>query len=399
VSTVSLRAPPSIARAGKGILSATLMLGMMAQGLAFTAFVSALPQMAVDLGPNGVFIAQMMMALTAAGLMIGALASGWVMQVAGTRATMLGGLIIYGAMGALGMVANSPAALLAARFIAGFAVACLVTTCVWGIAAEFEGDQRARALGLSSSLANVSALTGTLAGGYLAQVGGWHLPFVQYPIFAVAGFLLAFVGIRQVRPVSSSMVGRGAVGFARLFPFYALAALLFAVLFMASTQYAFLLEQDGFRNPTFRSVILGTVTVVGALMAFVYGPLQRALTATGSFLFGLLCMTAALAGVGAGLTKQPALAVGCAVLMGIYAGLVLPYLYHTVTEKTPEQARGYAIGMLTASGFLGGFLNPVVFVGLAKQVGLRNVFWMVALVLGVLCIGTFMKRSTWTKSG
>lgn len=375
------------------------MLGMMAQGLAFTAFVAALPQMATDLGPNGVFIAQMMMALTAAGLMIGALASGWVLQIAGTRVIMLGGLLIYGATGALGMVAGSPTALLVARFIAGFAVACLVTTCVWGIAAEFEGDQRARALGLSSSLANVSALVGTVVGGYLAQVGGWHLPFAQYPIFAIAGFLVAFVGIRQIRPVADSRGGRGTVGVARLAPFYVLAAVLFAVLFMASIQYAFLLEQDGFRNPTFRSVILGTVTVMGALMAFVYGPLQRALTARGSYLFGLVCMTAALAGVGAGVTKQPALAVGCAALMGIYAGLVLPYLYHTVTERTPEQARSYAIGVLTASGFLGGFLNPVVFVALAKQVGLRNVFWIVAVVLGVMCIGTFMKRSAWTKSG
>jgi ACDE family multidrug resistance protein len=388
LNAITFERPSAITKGSPRLLFATLMLGMMAQGLAFTAFVSALPQMAQELGTRGVFFAQMTMALAALGLMFGALASGWVLEKLGTRVTLLTSLLIYGLIGAGGLVLSSPPLLLATRFVAGFAVACMVTVCVWGIAAAFDGDERAKALGLSSSLANVSALTGTILGGYLAKVGGWHLPFAQYLVFGLAAFALAFVGIGQVRPEPDPVTRASQPYFKRLLPFYLLAALLFAVLFMASTQYAFLLQQNGVVDPATRSFILATVTVTGALMAFIYGPLQKLLSAQGTFLLGLACMVLALAATGWGLTAHPAFAVGCAVLMGVYAGLVLPYLYHSVTEKTDNLARSRAIGLLTAFGFLGGFLNPPVFLALANEIGLQNVFTVVSIGMLILAITT-----------
>lgn len=236
MNAITLGAPSAITKGNPRLLFATLMLGMMAQGLAFTAFVSALPQMAQEFGSRGVLFAQMTMALAALGLMFGALA------------------------------------------------------------------------------------------------GGWHLAFAQYLVFGAAAFALAFVGIGQANPEPDPVARARQPYFRRLLPFYLLAALLFAVLFMASTQYAFLLQQDGIADPAARSLILATVTVTGALMAFIYGPLQKLLSARGTFLFGLVCMILALAATGSGLTVNPAFAVGCAVLMGIYAGLVLPYLYQIVVQ-------------------------------------------------------------------
>lgn len=388
MNAITLGTPSAITKGGPRLLFATLMLGMMAQGLAFTAFVSALPQMAQELGSRGVFFAQMTMALAALGLMFGALASGWVLEKFGTRVTLLTSVLVFGLIGAGGLVVSNPPLLLTTRFAAGFAVACMVTTCVWGIAATFGGDQRAKALGMSSSLANVCALTGTILGGYLARVGGWHLPFAQYLVFGVGAFALAFVGIGQAKPEPDSVTRASQPYFKRLLPFYLLAALLFAILFMASTQYAFLLQQEGIADPATRSLILATVTMTGALMAFIYGPLQKLLSAQGTFLFGLACMVLALAAIGWGLTAQLAFAVGCAILMGVYAGLVLPYLYHSVTEKTDNLARSRAIGLLTACGFLGGFLNPPVFLALANAIGLRNVFSVVSTGMLILAIAT-----------
>lgn len=388
MNAITLGAPSAITKGNPRLLFATLMLGMMAQGLAFTAFVSALPQMAQEFGSRGVFFAQMTMALAALGLMFGALASGWVLEKLGTRTTLLTSLFIFGVLGAGGLVLSNPPLLLATRFAVGFAVACMVTTCVWGIAAAFDGDRRAKALGLSASLANVSALTGTILGGYLAKVGGWHLAFAQYLVFGVPAFALAFVGIGQAKPEPDPVARARQPYFKRLLPFYLLAALLFAVLFMASTQYAFLLQQEGIADPATRSLILATVTVTGALMAFIYGPLQKLLSAQGTFLFGLVCMILALAATGSGLTVNPAFAVGCAVLMGIYAGLVLPYLYHSVTEKTDNPARSRAIGLLTAFGFLGGFLNPPLLLALANAIGLRNVFTVVSIGMLILTTTT-----------
>jgi hypothetical protein len=117
-----------IARGHPALLFATLMLGMMGQALAFTAFAPALPQMARDLGEHGQLAAQMSMALAALGVMIGSLPIGWILEKTGTRSTMLAGLLAYGAAGAGGLVLRDATLLLATRFMVGFAAACVVTT-------------------------------------------------------------------------------------------------------------------------------------------------------------------------------------------------------------------------------------------------------------------------------
>jgi hypothetical protein len=43
---------------------------------------------------------------------------------------------------------------------------------------------------------------------------------------------------------------------------------------------------------------------------------------------------------------------------------------------------------LSAFGFLGGFLNPVIFANMSELIGLRNVFLVVALVMAALAAGT-----------
>lgn len=381
----------SLIRSTPGLLLATLMIGLTAQGLAFTAFVAALPQMALDFGDKGEFTAQMTMALLALGLMIGSLVSGWILELLGTRATLLIALIIYTLCGLGGVLLSDPTALLASRFAAGVAVACLVTTCIWGIAAEYDGDRRAKVLGLSSSLSNVSALAGTVLGGYLAHTVGWRFAFAQYVVFGLCALPLAFAGIRQIKPQRTAGSQSGASQFTKLLPLYLLAALLFCVLFMASTQFAFVLRDNGVANSVIRSLILGTVTVVGALMAFVYGPLQQRLGVLGTFLFGIVCMAVALAINGLGLSVDTPFAVVAAALMGVYAGLVIPYLYHTVTERTDEHVRSRAIGAVTAFGFFGGFLNPPVFIAMSNEFGLRTTFLIVACVMAVVAAGTAIK--------
>src|SRR5687768_8515906 len=105
------------------------MLGQMSQSVTFTAFVAALPQMARDLGTSAAFVAQMTMALAALGMMIGSIASGWILERAGTRTTLLASLLVFAITGAGGMVLRDPAVLLASRFLLGFASACAATTC------------------------------------------------------------------------------------------------------------------------------------------------------------------------------------------------------------------------------------------------------------------------------
>jgi MFS family permease len=368
-------------------LYAALMLGSMSQALGFSAFVAALPQMAADLGARGEFIAQLTLSLAALGLVLGALASGWILEKAGARSTLLSALVVYGVSGAAGLFLRDPMSLLASRFAVGFTSACMTTTCVWGIAAEYSGNRRANGLGNSYALSAITAVSSTVLGGLLAHLGGWSLAFLPYPLFGLVGFVLAFVSLKDVRP--ERVAADSQPYFKRLFPFYLLAMLVYGIMFMEATQFTFILEEDGIRDPALRSLIIGTITTVAAVTGFGYGALQRRLGLLGTFTVGLGCMAVALAIVG-WTTYIPCAVLGAA-LMGIHDGLVSPYLYHAITERTAAAARSRAIGLLSAFSFLGGFLNPLGIAALRREMGLRQVFLVVALLMAVLAVGVGMQ--------
>lgn len=389
--TENLAPSATLALRGPRLLFGTLMLGMMAQGFAFCAFVSALPQMVPAFGNDGELIAQMTIALVALGLMFGSLFSGWVLERLGSRVTLLASIAIYGVAGSGGLFLKNPVLLLIGCFAIGFATSCMVTTCMWGIAAEFQGDRRATALGASTALANVTSLIGIVLGGYLARRGGWPLSFIQYPVFAIFAFVLAFASLKQRTPVLEESVGRRQPYFRRLFPFYVLAMLLFAIIFMGSTQFVFLLVGDGITDSATRSLVMSAVTIFAALASAVYGGLQQRVGVTGTFVICLISMAFGLAS--AALTFSTPLAVVAAALIGIYAGLVVPYVYHTVTEQTDASSRSRAIGMLTAFAFFGGFMNPLIFSPLTKAIGLRRVFLSVAVVMAVLTAATLINTA------
>lgn len=400
MTTFAATSRVSIGRGRPRLLFATLMLGLMSQGLGFTAFVAALPQMARDFGARGELIAQMVMGLAALGLMIGALASGWILECAGMLATLAVSTAIFGLAGAAGLYLTDATLLLASRFAVGFASACMTTACMWGIAAEYAGHQRARALGICSGLGSVAALVGTVLGGYIAQRAGWRLAFAQFPVFATAGLVLALLSVRQVRPAPTGAGVRGKPFLARLLPFYLLSTLLFAVMFMGSTQFAFLLQSDGIGSSSTRSLFIGAITVVGALTSLCYGSLQKRLSSAGAFALGLLGMTLSLATIGA--SAAPAYAAAGAVLMGLYVGITSPYVYHEVTERTPEDVRGRALGVLSAFCYLGAFLNPPLFAALSRRTGLRGVFFVTALAMAVLAATTaarLMSRRSAVREG
>jgi MFS family permease len=400
LNPLSGQPPGSIARGSPSLLFATLMLGLISQGLALTAIVSALPEMARDLGPRGEFNAQMTMALTALGLMFGALASGWILEKSGTRVTLLTGLFLFGLTGAVGMVFHEPSVLLASRFGLGFAAACVVTTCLWSIANEYSGGERARAFGISGALSSVAGLVGAVCGGYLAQRGGWAAAFVQYPVFAAVGFLLAYASIRQVKPqqgrnVRGKECGREQLSLKRLLPFYLLVVLLFVVFSMGGTQLPFLLQEDGISDPAIRSLVLGVPTIAATASSLGYGPLQKLLTARGAFTLGLSCMSAGLGLIG--WRSSVCSAVLGASLMGICLGLIGPYLYHSVAERADAYSRSRQLGFINAFTFLGVFLNPIVFAPVTDILGLRKVFLIGSLIMALIVL--FTSRVTFRSAG
>jgi MFS family permease len=366
---------------GSWLMFATLMLGHLSQGLTFTAFAPALPQLAHDFGggSHGQLIAQLTLMISALGMMVGALASGWIVDRLGARWVLSGSLLAYGLLGSGGLYLQSPELLLGSRFGVGFVCACLVTTCISLIATEYTGQARARVLGISGAMASLISLIAMLLGGALARYGGWRLAFVQYPAFALAGLVIVMGAPKPETSTRTQTTWAGRGFMQRLWPLYAVTVVLAGVMFMGSTQFPFMLEQDGVRDTSMRSIIMSTVTLTAVLVSLSYGTLQRHLGQLGTLACGALSMSLALLLVDA--TSTPQLAAAAAVLMGVFVGITIPFLHHYVTEHSLAHDRSRAIGVLNACNFLGGFLNPLVFVPLTQSWGLRTVFLMASVVM------------------
>jgi MFS family permease len=198
---------------------------------------------------------------------------------------------------------------------------------------------------------------------------------------------MGLVSVSQVKPGQMRSAARSEPFFVRLLPFFLLATLLFVLIFMASTQFAFLLQEDGVRDPAARSMIMSTVTVVGTLTGFGYGWLQQRLGVRRTFLLSLSSATASLASLGFGNTIASAI-VGAA-LFGVFVGIAAPYVYHIVAERTDAFTRSRAFGVLNAFNFLGGFLNPVILAPLARVIGIHGTFLAAAVVTAALALTTF----------
>jgi MFS family permease len=377
-----------------GVLAfAALMLGHSAQGLTFTAFTPALAAMAktFNAAGDGAFLAQFMVTIASGGLILGAFASGWIVDRIGARRTLLAAIILYGVCGAGGLVLQNVTALLVSRAIVGFATACLVTAAVAEIAALFDGNARAKVIGASTGLGSATALVGLVLGGLLAQAGGWRLAFVQYPVFAVLGLGAVLFGLRgaaRPAPAAASNPGGGALG--RLWPMYLLSLVIMMVMFMGSTQFAFLLPQDGVRQPTTIALIMGLITLFAVGASFAYGAVEARLGARGALAFGLGCNALGLGLIGL-VPNIAAAAVGAA-FMGVYVGTVMPFTHHAVASLAPPHARARAIGLLNAFNFMGAFINPFLFNPLSARFGLHGLFLIVGCVMAVMAVGALLLR-------
>jgi MFS family permease len=381
--------PITLAKSGPRLFLAALLIGQSSMSLVFTAYMAALPQMANDFGPRGPFIAKMTMAMASLGLMFGSVVSGWVLEKLGTRSTMLVSLFGFAAAGTGGIFLRTAPLLFGSRFIVGFSSACMATACFWCMAKEYDEARRARTLGFSAAISNVLGLATVLLGGYITQSIGWQATFLQYPAFGAIGLMLVVMALKQTKPRSQQNDGTSRPFFARLLPFYLLTAVLFAVMFISSAQFAFVMSEDGVRSPETRSYIMATVTIIGALGSFSYGWVESRLSATGAFALALLCETVSMAaiGFGRGITF---LVIG-GLFMGLYIGFFSPYMYQLISEVTDEFTRSRAIGLLTASGYLGAFLNPVIFAPLSDAIGLHSFFLAIGVVTFALFLGAVFK--------
>lgn len=115
-------------------------------------------------------------------------------------------LVIYLASGLLYFMASSMTELVVISCLLGIGCGLVIPIAAGLIADYFTGKYRMKQLGIKSGIANLSLVGATFAVGWLAQVGGWRMPFVVYMIPLIPLLLTPF--LRDRRPLAPPVDGQ-----------------------------------------------------------------------------------------------------------------------------------------------------------------------------------------------
>ena len=341
-----------------GIRNLTLLLGSSLSVLTAVIIAPALPDMTVafqDL-PNADFLVRLTLTLPALFVAIGAPFSGILLDKWGRKPVLIGSLILFGLTGSSGFYLESLPAILVGRALLGLSVAGIMSGFTTLIADYFTGSELGRYLGYKGAFIGAGGVIFVFLSGILADVG-WRLPFLIYlASFLILPTFLLTVSEPKIRTKVSKVVKA-------VFPVKTL-ALTSATAFSAMLIYFIFPVQLPFYLTSLSDVSntqVGLAFSLQALVSVITALLYHRLKAKFSFhtIFGLTYLTLGINHLIVSLTPDYELVLIGMLIGGIGVGVVVPNLNNWVASVTPPLLRGRAIGLMTASLFLGQFLAPI----------------------------------------
>lgn len=358
------------------------LLGIVPQAITEAAITSSLPEIARDMGENGEFVAQMLMLTGMLGLVFGALFSGKILEVLGSRSTYLIASLVFATAGAAGLYVFNTPLLFISRIITGFAASCIATTAMWGVAAQFNREDRPKSFGFAGAIGGSLAIVSVICGGILTESFGWRAAFLQFAIVGLFLLPIAFGGVVQNKP---SGIQKGQKGhFVRLLPIYIQCFLIFAVIGVFSVQLSFLADRAGLTNAGMRSLVQAIpgmgVIVGGSLFGFFIARIGVKKT----FILNAvsICVACAIVAFNQSVTAL-AIAAACT---GLCMGLSMPWFFNRISEKTEPQMVGRYMGYMTAFTFMGSFSNPFWAQPIKGEFGVSGLFLVSAAIAGIALI-------------
>jgi MFS family permease len=308
----------------------------------------------------------------------------------GRKRLLVGATVLYAVVGTAPLYLDSLNAIIASRFLLGLLEAVLMTVSTTMIGDYYDGAQRDRFMSLQTTVAATSAFLLNTVGGVIAE-HGWRAP---YAVFACSLLLAPLMVIYLWEPKSRASMT--ADQFARddssfrpgLLGFICSLAVLLGIVFLTvPVHFGYLHGLIGVKSPTqigmayginSLGVISGTLLfgwVLAARMQVVYQLAWGALIAG----FGFVLMKSA--GDYSALTTA-------GFINGLGAGILLPAMVTWNMRELPMSRRGLGIGAFQSCLFLGMFINPILIVGLEKQlvVSRAHAVSLIGMVLMALAI-------------
>lgn len=339
---------------------------------------------------DGPFFAQMLGTLPSVGLCVGGAAAGFAIDRFGSRLVLLWAIVAFALFGSAGLYIDDAVGLLASRFALGFAAIAYGSATIAMIGNRFDDAGRARTLSYRNILGGISGIASITAAGSIAHTHGWNGVFALFliPLAMIPATLFA-VGRRAPRAAArSEAVAKESLLF--LWPILTLAVFLAIVMMMNTTQFQFLLAENGVSDPKeLAHVMLAgtTMSMVGSLLYSELGPkVGFSLNYTvSSLLLGLGVMTI-------GLSHGPLVAALGGALTGTGSGWLIPHLSRTILARTPASARGRAVGFFFFAIYLGDLLNPIVIRPISLQLGLHRTFFIMGSIVALSALQIVLPR-------
>ena len=177
---------------------ATVMIGTVSTILAATIVNVAFPAMMQELhvGHDTVqWVSTGFLAATTTTM----LATAWSIETWGERWTFVASLALFLAASALGVVAWSADALIAARVLQGAAAGVLQPLAMVALFRVFPADERGRAMGLYGFGIVLAPAIGPALGGAMVDAFGWRSIFLLPVPFSLAGLVMGWLTLPDTR--------------------------------------------------------------------------------------------------------------------------------------------------------------------------------------------------------
>lgn len=342
---------------GEGKLDFTgkllILLSGILSAMCLTAINSVLPNIAKELarGPNDAMLVKQLLGAVALAMAAGAPLGGWLADKIGLRRTLWIAASLYTIAGTAGLYLSDLKLLLVSRLLLGLAAAAIQVLGLTMVNTQLAGNARARWMGLHVSVAIFGTLFIHPLGGLLGEVS-WRLPFALYGIGAV--LLVGLVvgrGEADAAPVQAE-AGPAGPSIITWFPWHYL-VLAFAIgsmTFLPTVSVPFQLRDQAGASPSTISFVLTGSSVIGMVMAYLYGTARRVLSVHTAFLLGFgVAGTGAL--IAAVATSFPGVLLGLG-LHSLGVAWFVPNIMTSLGSKVTKLQQGRAAGLVKVPHFL-----------------------------------------------
>ncbi|HEY8385270.1 MAG TPA: MFS transporter, partial [Porticoccaceae bacterium] len=288
---------------------------------------------------------------------------GWLSHLLGTKRLLFVGLFFYLVGGVGGGLAGTFEQLFSMRLLLGVGVGILMPMSSALMAQFFEGRERLRMMGLSSSVTSLFGVVANVMVGYLALVS-WRYGFAVYSL----GLLVLVLVVRYL----PTMPGAGTVkGLRFRLPasavWWALAIfMLMLAIYAVMVNVSLFITGEGIGGPRETGIAISCLTFA----SFFTGILNARVKALLGRYFVLVNLTLVAMGY-CWLTLSGSLSdvIVSLLLIGFGNGFLMPYLFYRATTSVPANMVMGAMGLMSLAISLGQFTTPLILDGIGVLLG------------------------------